>query len=326
MTGINGIINIYKPQDYTSHDCVNIIRKATGIKKVGHCGTLDPMATGVLPVCIGSATKAIEYFDLDLKCYRCKMQLGKISDTLDVWGNVVAIDTKGKDFNEILKEDVLIQVFSQLKGTIQQVPPKYSALKVNGRRLYDYARKGEEVAIKSRKVYIEDINLMNIDLENRSFEFQVLCGKGTYIRSICRDIGEQLGTGAIMTELVRVKSGSSLLENTVSIEDIKNGSADINSYIKNIDTALKNLGQLIINPEKQKYFINGGKISYRDMKITKKPYFADKVPPIQVDDKLCKMYLVCEKNNEKNRQGNCHCLGTAYFDQEIGAYKAHKIF
>lgn len=210
-----GIINIKKPKGYTSHDCVNVVRSLSGIKRVGHTGTLDPMAEGVLPVCIGSAARIAEYLDLDFKTYRCEAIFGLSTDTLDVWGEVVEDNTEYAEklivTGEITCEKIQ-EVLEKFKGLIEQIPPKYSAIKVNGKKLYEYARLGEDVQIATRKVYIKDIVLKNFQQENRIFEFEVVCSKGTYIRSICRDIGDSFGCGASMSSLIRTQSGRFSIE------------------------------------------------------------------------------------------------------------------
>ncbi len=322
MTKIDGVINIYKPQEYTSRDCVNIVRKATGIKKIGHTGTLDPMATGVLPICIGNATKGIQYFDLDLKEYICTVRLGQISDTLDIWGKVENTNVSESVLEKALEEKNIADILKQFKGGIEQVPPKYSALKVDGRRLYDYARAGETVEIKSRKIYIEDIQLLKINLDDYSFDFKVICGKGTYIRSICRDIGEKLSTGALMVALERVKTGAFKIEESISIETIKKwiredvGLQNIENRIEKLDLHLNKLGKLKIKKEKEKYFLNGGKISVKDMEILKKSDFIQ-----EQEGKNSGEHQIYSIYNVEN-----DFLGTGYFDKKIGAYRPHKIF
>ncbi|MBP3385202.1 MAG: tRNA pseudouridine(55) synthase TruB, partial [Firmicutes bacterium] len=211
-----GIINVLKPQDFTSHDCVAIMRGVLGLKRVGHTGTLDPMATGVLPVCAGPAARVMEYLDLDFKTYECEMQLGLTSDTLDIWGEV----EQAGDASAVTEEQIR-EAFVPFKGMISQVPPKYSAIKIDGRKLYQYARSGEDVDIPTREVYINDIEIISIDMKEKKILWRVECSKGTYIRSICRDIGDALGCGAVMTGLTRTASGAFTIENAVDIRQLR---------------------------------------------------------------------------------------------------------
>ena len=169
---MQGIINVYKPQEFTSHDCVAIVRRVSGVKKTGHTGTLDPMATGVLPVCIGKATRVIQYMDEDTKEYICTMKLGLRTDTLDVWGSVL----EEKPAVSVTKEEAA-QVLKTFEGRISQTPPKYSAIKVNGKKLYEYARAGKDVEIKPREVVIHKIDVL--DVTGETIKFRMCCGKGT---------------------------------------------------------------------------------------------------------------------------------------------------
>lgn len=217
---MQGIVNVFKPQNFTSHDCVAILRGVTGIKKIGHTGTLDPMATGVLPCCIGKATRIIEYLDNDLKEYECTMRMGMTSDTMDIWGNITYAEHV-----VIPDDDRIIRTLKSFEGNIEQIPPKYSAVRVNGRRLYEYARAGKDVEIRPRKVMIQSIDIQSI--VNDEIRFKMKCGKGTYVRSVCHDAGELLGTGAVMTQLCRTANGSFKAEDAVDIREIKDSSAEL---------------------------------------------------------------------------------------------------
>ena len=210
-----GFLNIYKPAGMTSHDVVACIRKVTRIKQVGHTGTLDPFAQGVLPVCIGKATRLIEFLTDD-KEYIATVQFGKTTDTYDLEGNVTAVSDKKVTANEIS------EVLACFQGHIEQMPPIYSAIKVNGKKLYDYARQGQTIDIQPRKVFIEKIELLNFDDIAQSAEILVKCSKGTYIRSIAHDLGQKLGTGAYLTKLIRTKSGKFTVQNSVELDVLKN--------------------------------------------------------------------------------------------------------
>lgn len=208
-----GFLNVYKPSGMTSHDVVARIRKVTGIKQVGHTGTLDPFATGVLPICIGKATKLIEYM-VDDKEYIATVQFGKNTDTYDREGEVV------ETFEKSITKEELQDALKSFEGEISQFPPKYSAIKINGKKLYEYARSGQEVEIKPRKVFIEKIQLIDFDKNNQCAKILVACSKGTYIRSIAYDLGEKLGCGAYLSALERTKAGCFSLTSAIVLEDL----------------------------------------------------------------------------------------------------------
>ena len=215
-----GIINVNKPAGMSSHDVVNLVRRLTGVKRIGHTGTLDPQATGVLPVCIGTASRITEYLDLDMKTYLCSMYLGVTSDTLDIWGKEVT-DRRNEIRANAPDAGRIREAFSGFSGVVEQVPPKFSAVWVNGRRLYDYARSGQEVEIPKRTIYIESLDVIDVNLDELKVTFRVTCSKGTYIRSICADVGEKLGCGAAMCELTREKSGAFDVKDAVSYDYLK---------------------------------------------------------------------------------------------------------
>lgn len=209
-----GFLNIYKPKGKTSHDVVAILRRITKIKQIGHTGTLDPFAEGVLPICIGKATRLIEYLNDD-KAYVGTVKLGAKTATYDLEGEIVASSDKNVSLDEI--ETALMN----FRGEIEQLPPIYSAIKVNGKKLYEYARKGEEVEIKPRRVNISELKILNFDKENKTLELLISCSKGTYIRSIANDLGEALGTYGHLIKLVRVKAGDFELEDAIHLEDLQ---------------------------------------------------------------------------------------------------------
>ena len=209
-----GFLNIYKPKGKTSHDVVAILRRITKIKQIGHTGTLDPFAEGVLPICIGKATRLIEYLKDD-KAYIGTVQLGKSTTTYDIEGEGLNESDKNVTVEEIEKA---IDCF---RGEIEQLPPIYSAIKVNGKKLYEYARKGEEVKIEPRKVNISELKFLNYLPQTRQLELYIACSKGTYIRSIANDLGEKLGTYGHLIKLVRVQAGNFRIENSIKLEDIE---------------------------------------------------------------------------------------------------------
>lgn len=209
-----GFVNIYKPIGMTSHDVVAKVRKITGIKQVGHTGTLDPFAEGVLPVCIGKATRLIEFL-ADDKEYLATVQFGKSTDTYDKDGNVIFSSDKK------VSEDDVKEALKIFEGEISQMPPIYSAIKVNGKKLYEYARSGKEVEIQPRRVVIENIELKSFDKKLQQAQILIKCSKGTYIRSIANDLGENLGCGAHLIRLIRTQAGKFRVENSVKLEDVQ---------------------------------------------------------------------------------------------------------
>ncbi|MDD3436647.1 MAG: tRNA pseudouridine(55) synthase TruB [Candidatus Gastranaerophilales bacterium] len=209
-----GFLNIYKPQDMTSHDVVAILRKITKIKQIGHTGTLDPFAQGVLPIAIGKATRLIEYLD-DEKEYLAEIAFGKSTDTYDVEGRAI-FECNSK----IALKDVL-EGLKSFEGEILQTPPIYSAIKVKGKKLYEYARKGEAVEIEPRKVIIEKIELQNFDEKLQTARVLISCSKGTYIRSIAHDLGQNLKVGGYLSKLIRTQAGKFLINSAIPLEGIK---------------------------------------------------------------------------------------------------------
>ena len=211
---INGIVNIYKEKGYTSHDVVAVLRKVVGQKKIGHTGTLDPDATGVLPVCLGRATKVCELLTDHDKTYEALLLLGKMTDTQDISGEVL----EERDPGDLTEEEVRSCIESFI-GEYDQIPPMYSALKVNGKKLYELAREGKTVERKSRKVQIHGIRILEMNLPHVRME--VDCSKGTYIRTLCHDIGEKLQVGGCMEELERTKVGRFLKEDAVTLDEVR---------------------------------------------------------------------------------------------------------
>ncbi|MHB9942568.1 tRNA pseudouridine(55) synthase TruB [Clostridium sporogenes] len=244
---MDGVINVLKPKGITSFDVVRDIRKIAKIKKVGHTGTLDPLASGVLPVCIGKATKIVDYIMEGTKTYRVEMKLGTTTDTYDREGTV--LEEKEVSVSSIEVEKAI----EKYKGDIEQVPPMYSALKINGQKLYDLARKGIEVERKARKIQIHDICILSIDLPYIIFD--VKCSKGTYIRSLCFDIGNDLGSGAIMWNLERLEASPFNIKEAIKLEDLNE--ENIKQFITPIDEALKDYEKLYLDKKFEKLVLNG---------------------------------------------------------------------
>lgn len=249
---MNGVINIYKNTGMTSFDVVAMVRRVAKMKKVGHTGTLDPAASGVLPVCLGKATKIIDYIMENKKVYRVNLKLGMVTDTYDLEGEVL----REKDASHITKDEIL-NCINSFVGTIDQVPPMYSALKQNGVRLYELARQGIEVHREARKVTIYSIE--NIVIEsNDNIQMDVCCSKGTYIRSLCYDIGEKLNVGATMTALERIQNGPFTKEEAVNIEDLTEELLE--KHIISIEKALDSFEKITVNEKFGKLLRNGVKV------------------------------------------------------------------
>ncbi len=254
--GLCGIINIYKEKGYTSHDVVNIVRKTLGRVKTGHTGTLDPDAEGVLPICIGKATKLSDYVASDIKEYRAEITLGITTTTEDISGDVI------KSCEVTSSEAEIISAINSFKGEYNQKPPMYSAIKVNGKKLYELAREGKEIERKTRLIYIYEISNIK-KLDYNKFEFSVLCSKGTYIRTLCKDIGERLGCGGCMSALTRTRTGSFYIKDSIKLGKFKEIAAnnEIESILLTPDKVLTGFEKVIVESKADKYLYNGNKIS-----------------------------------------------------------------
>ncbi len=209
-----GFLNVYKPVGKTSHDVVAYFRKLLKIKRIGHTGTLDPFAEGVLPICVGNSTRLIEYLPDD-KAYLAFVQLGKATDSYDTEGNVIFESDK-----KVTKEQ-LVSALTSFEGEIEQLPPMYSAIKVKGKKLYEYAREGKTISVAPRQVTIHKIELKNFDEEKQEAQVYIECSKGTYIRSIANDLGQNLCCGGYLTRLIRTKAGKFLVEDSIKMQDYK---------------------------------------------------------------------------------------------------------
>jgi tRNA pseudouridine55 synthase len=255
---MDGIINIYKPSGMTSFDVVSKIRHAAKTKKVGHTGTLDPLACGVLPICIGKATKIVDYIMVGKKTYITELKLGVITDTYDMEGTVVAT----KDVQ--VTEEQVKAVICKFVGNIMQVPPMYSALKVNGKKLYELARQGIEIERKPRSIFIYDIEVLKLDIP--FVTLKVKCSKGTYIRSLCYDIGNELKCGGTMWSLERISSEPFDKSTSIPLEYIING-CNLEDYIISIEDALSVYERLQLSGDYEKMLTNG--VTLTDSTITK---------------------------------------------------------
>ena len=267
---MNGVLNIFKPKGMSSFDAVRVVKKVAGTGKVGHTGTLDPEATGVLPICIGRATKIIDYIMDSEKVYEVTLKLGIRTTTYDLEGEVL----EERDPSHLTEEEIL-NAINSFKGEYSQIPPMYSALKQNGVRLYELARKGIEVERKGRLVNI--YNLEDIKINNPYISMKVACSKGTYIRSLCYDIGEKLGVFATMTQLNRAKTSVFSQEKSININELTK--ENINDYILSMEEALEKYDKIVVNKKYVKLLVNGVRVA--DGRFTK-----DKV----INNKLYRVY------------------------------------
>ncbi len=284
----NGILNIDKPQGLTSHDVVDIIRKVFSKSKVGHTGTLDPIATGVLPICIGEATKLSENLTSEAKKYRVKMLLGVETDTYDITGKIVFASVVNKD------EIYIKERIKRFIGKQKQVPPKYSAIKIDGKRAYSYARKGEEVILPARDIEIFSIEDIKVNLELNEVEFVVYCTKGTYIRSLVNDIGKKIGCGAVMTELTRLSTGKFDISESIKLYDfLKLDFEKMKEKIIGIDEYFKDSKKIDLNKTDYKKFLNGVEFDINTQESIVRIYFEGNFKGLgYVENNIMKRYIV----------------------------------
>lgn len=253
---MDGILIINKPKQYTSHDVVAKVKKICG-EKVGHTGTLDPMATGVLPLLLGQGTKLSKYLINHDKTYIATIQLGKKTDTLDSEGSI--LEERIVDGKLLNKENVQRVLECQIGKQIQ-TPPIYSAIKVNGKKLYEYARKGVEVEIPKREIEIYNIELLDINEKDKTIEFKVHCSKGTYIRTLCENIAEKLGTIGYMKELNRVQVGQFNLDQAFTVEELEKNKENekfLNQHLITVQNFFEKYPIVELKEEKLKLFLNG---------------------------------------------------------------------
>lgn len=257
---MNGIIGVNKPQGFTSFDVISKLRGILKIKRIGHGGTLDPMATGVLPVFIGNATKACDIIPDTSKAYCAGFRLGISTDTLDITGKITAEYSL-----KVTKKDIL-DIIPQFTGNIKQIPPMYSAVKIGGQKLCDLARKGIETKRSEREITVESIKLESFDEDSQSGVISVICSKGTYIRSLIDDIGNSLGCGGVMTSLVRTWSGGFSLSDCFTLEEIQElaDSGNIeNTAIISVECIFSGLPKLRLNEVQTRMYRNGVKLDLK---------------------------------------------------------------
>ncbi len=229
MSDINGVLNLIKPIGLTSFQTVKNIKKILGADKAGHTGTLDTLATGVLPVCLGKATKIIPYLNENIKEYIAEIELGKTTETLDREGKII----KNNDKWKMLSKSDIIEVINSFKGQLKQIPPMYSAVHHKGKRLYKLARQGKEIERKPRNIVIYSLDILQINLP--FIKLQINCSKGTYIRALARDIGKQLNVGAFLTFLIRTRSGPFFIQKAHTVKEVKNNINSSEKIIQPLD-------------------------------------------------------------------------------------------
>ncbi len=258
---MNGLLNVYKPPGMTSYDVVAKVKKELKIKKIGHTGTLDPMASGVLVLCLGKATKISQYITLSKKSYIGELTLGYKIDTQDQEGKVL----KYSD-NQVTDKEI-IKVFNNFKGEIEQIPPMYSAVKFKGKKLYELAREGKIVKRDPRLVTIYNLEIIKID-QNKKILFYVECSSGTYIRTLCDDIGTKLGTYGYMSYLIRTKVGNFKIEDSIGVNVIENKNRDfIQKLVQPIDKALVNYPSIILRENYYNKVVNGAIVPIEDLNV-----------------------------------------------------------
>lgn len=288
---INGIVNVLKPTGMSSHDVIGQLRRMYNMKKIGHAGTLDPLASGVLPIYLGQATRLIEYGDSGIKEYRAEFALGLATDTEDLTGNVVAVSAVPE-----LTTAQIEQVLASFRGDIEQRPSQYSAINVNGVKAYKLARQHAEFTLPGRPVTIYELQLLSYE-QGRGI-LHVTCSKGTYIRSLIRDLGEALGTHGCMTYLVRTRAGLFEIEEAVTLEEIEKAPL---TYVLPADMAIHGLRKVTLSPEKCTFLLQGRPVPFNGKNLT--------------HEEILRIY-----NTEDN------LTGIARFDKEHHVIRPHKMF
>lgn len=298
---MNGVLLIDKPKGFTSFDVIAVVRKLTGQRKTGHTGTLDPNATGVLTVLLGSATKAQDIILNHDKSYVAGFKLGLTTDTLDIWGTVTS-----KSESRVSRADVerLIPKFS---GEIEQVPPMYSAVKKDGQRLYDLARRGIEVERKARKVTVYKLALTDFDEETQEGTLEISCSKGTYVRTIIDDLGAALGTGAVMTALRRTFACGFSIDDCITLDDLKllSEKGEAQTALRSVESLFYDCAEVKISDGQAKRFSNGGALDITRTALKK---------AVDIDGKIYRV-----KNADS-------FLGLAKADTSAGLLKIYKLF
>lgn len=300
---INGVINVYKEPGFTSHDVVAKLRGILKQKKIGHMGTLDPNAVGVLPVCLGKATKLCDILSEKDKTYNATLLLGISTDTQDTTGEVLS-QASQEDLDKLNKGKVIETIMSYV-GDYDQVPPMYSAIKIDGKKLYDLARKGQEVERPARACKILDINITKMELPR--VEFEVTCSKGTYIRTLCHDIGNDLGVGGCMEKLVRSRVERFCVEDAITLSKIEElrDNGTLEDYIVPVDKMLNNHSKCVVSEEAERLVYNGNIFTSRNTLLKMN----------HEDGQVVRVYT-----------SGGEFIGLYIYNEEKKIYKPHKMF
>lgn len=288
---IHGIINVYKEKGFTSHDVVAKLRGIVGQKKIGHTGTLDPDATGVLPVCLGKATKLCDLLTDKNKTYEAVLLLGKTTDTQDITGEVLE-----EKSTEALTEEKVREAIEGFIGDYEQIPPMYSALKVNGKKLYELAREGKVIERKARPVKILDIQILEIDLPKVRME--VSCSKGTYIRTLCHDIGEKLGCGGCMESLIRTRVSTFRIEDAKTLDEIETLKQEgkLAELLVPIDAMFPFYPKITVKDDWKAFAKNGNPL---DLKMLKEACGQDEETQVRLYDESGKFIAIYQWKEKK---------------------------
>ena len=299
---MNGVLLIDKPKEFTSFDVIAVVRGLTGQRKAGHTGTLDPNATGVLPVLLGSATKAQDLIPNHDKKYIADLKLGMTTDTLDIWGKELT-----KTESDITGEE-LESALDGFRGEIWQLPPMFSAVQKNGQRLYDLARKGMEVEREKRKVTVYSLTLLEFDRKTQCGKLEVFCSKGTYVRTIIDDIGAKLGVGAVMTGLRRVEACGFSIDDCLTLDELKElkEQGELSKALRSAESLFSDYPALYISPMQAKRFSNGGALDVSRTSLR------DKDPS--------------DKQIFRVRENTAGFLGLGIFSEEKKQIKIYKLF
>lgn len=288
---IHGIINVYKEKGFTSHDVVAKLRGIVGQKKIGHTGTLDPDATGVLPVCLGKATKLCDLLTDKNKTYEAVLLLGKTTDTQDITGEVLE-----EKSTEALTEEKVREAIEGFIGDYEQIPPMYSALKVNGKKLYELAREGKVIERKARPVKILDIQILEVDLPKVRME--VSCSKGTYIRTLCHDIGEKLGCGGCMESLIRTRVSTFRIEDAKTLDEIETMKQEgkLAELLVPIDAMFPSYPKIAVKDDWKAFAKNGNPL---DLKMLKEACGQDEETQVRLYDESGKFIAIYQWKEKK---------------------------
>ena len=263
---MNGIVIVDKPQEWTSQDVTARLRRVFNTRRIGHGGTLDPMATGVLPVFVGRATRGVEFFEHAEKAYETVLRLGRTTDTEDVFGNTLT------EQEVSLTQEQFLAILPKFRGKIQQVPPMYSALKVNGQKLCDLARKGKEVERQPREIEIFELECL--EFNGSTARLRVKCSKGTYIRTLCKDIGEALGCGGCMEALRRIQAGEYAIAEAIPLQELLE-TAEPEKYLRGVDTMFRNYPEVTLTANQEKRCRCGNSFSVKMEDGTYRAYGKD---------------------------------------------------